>query len=158
MRASRDRILERARLLEKETKQIEFKETFDADSPRDWCEIVKDIVAISNSGGGCILFGVRNDGTPSRRDHITAFSLEPAQLTDKIAAYTGQQFCQFEICSVDRRGHNVTALLIDAVHVPMIFIKPGTYDIGRGQQQKAFPIGTVYFRHGAKSEPGNNDD
>ena len=158
MRASRDKILERARLLEKETKQIEFKETFDVDSPRHWCEIIKDIVAISNSGGGCILIGVRNDGAPSELDSITALNLEPAQVTDKIANYTGQQFSLFEIMSVERHAQSVPALLIDGVQIPMVFIKPGTYDIGHGRQQRAFQAGAVYFRHGAKSEPGNNDD
>jgi len=158
VRASRDRILEKARLLEKETKQIEFKETFDADSPRHWCEIIKDVVAISNSGGGCILIGVRNDGTPSQFEHVSALNLEPAQVTDKIANYTGQQFAQFEVTSVERHGENVPALLIDGVPIPMVFIKPGTYDLGNGRQQRAFQAGAVYFRHGAKSEPGNNDD
>jgi hypothetical protein len=40
----------------------------------------------------------------------------------------------------------------------MIFIRPGTYDIGGGQQRTAFSQGTIYFRHGAKSEPGTRDD
>jgi hypothetical protein len=39
-----------------------------------------------------------------------------------------------------------------------VFQKPGTYDIGSGKQKAAFSIGTVYFRHGAKSEPGTSDD
>lgn len=158
MRASRGKILERAQLLEKETKQIEFKETFDVDSPRDWCEIIKDVVAISNSGGGCILIGVKNDGTLSQPDGISALSLDPAQVTNKIARYTGQQFSQFEIKWIERHGHKVLALLIDEVRMPMVFTKPGTYDVGDGRQQTAFQVGTVYFRHGAKSEPGNSDD
>ena len=40
----------------------------------------------------------------------------------------------------------------------MIFIRPGTYDAGGGKQRTAFSQGSVYFRHGAKSEPGNRDD
>ena len=40
----------------------------------------------------------------------------------------------------------------------MAFRRPGTYDIGEGRQKTAFAQGTVYFRHGAKSEPGNSDD
>lgn len=40
----------------------------------------------------------------------------------------------------------------------MVFIQPGTYDIGNGKQKTAFGKGTIYFRHGAKSEPGNAKD
>jgi len=39
-----------------------------------------------------------------------------------------------------------------------VFQKPGTYDIGSGKQRTAFSVGTVYFRHGAKSEPGTSED
>jgi hypothetical protein len=41
---------------------------------------------------------------------------------------------------------------------PIVFSKPGTYDIGGEKQKTAFSAGTVYFRHVAKSEPGNSDD
>ena len=42
--------------------------------------------------------------------------------------------------------------------MPLIFTAPGTYDVGGGKQKTAFSAGTVYFRHGAKSEPGTSDD
>lgn len=42
--------------------------------------------------------------------------------------------------------------------VPVVFVKPGTYNIGEGKQKTAFSQGTIYFRHDAKSEPGNRDD
>jgi hypothetical protein len=44
------------------------------------------------------------------------------------------------------------------VSIPIVFQKPGTYDTGTGKQKTAFSVGTVYFRHGAKSEPGTSDD
>ena len=40
----------------------------------------------------------------------------------------------------------------------MVFTKPGTYDVGGGKQKTVFSSGTVYFRYGPKSEPGNSDD
>jgi hypothetical protein len=47
---------------------------------------------------------------------------------------------------------------VDEVAAPIVFSKPGTYDVGGGKQKTAFSGGTVYFRHGAKSEPANADD
>jgi hypothetical protein len=39
-----------------------------------------------------------------------------------------------------------------------VFTKPGTYPISENRQKTAFSAGTVYFRHGAKSEPGETND
>ena len=46
--------------LSSETEQdwIDFKRQFDITSQADWCEIVKDIVAMANSGGGFIVIGL----------------------------------------------------------------------------------------------------
>ena len=48
-----------------ESKHIEFKQSFDPNSQANWCEIVKDIVAIAISGGGVMIFGLTSSGEPS---------------------------------------------------------------------------------------------
>lgn len=155
---TKDKMLEKAKNAKRESKYVEFKEKFDSDSSQDWCKIIKGIVAMANSGGGIILVGVRNNGTLSGFNVMSVLSLDPAKLTDKIAKYTGEQFSEFEIEEIDKDGHKVAVLQIYSVSVPMIFIQPGTYDVGGGRQKTAFGRGTVYFRHGAKSEPGNSND
>jgi len=40
---------------------------------------------------------------------------------------------------------------------PLVFEKPGTYADG-ARQKTAFAKGTVYFRHGARSDPGSSRD
>lgn len=151
-------ILDKARNAKRESKYIEFKEKFDINQPQDWCGIIKDIVAMANSGGGCILIGVKNNGTPSSWDPAPVLSLDPAKMTDKIARYTGEQFDAFEIQEAEKNGHRLAALQIHGISIPMIFIQPGTYDIGGGKQKSAFGKGTIYFRHGAKSEAGKSSD
>ncbi len=47
-----EKLIEKALTATCETKFIEFKSRFDVDSKQDWCEVIKDIIAISNSGGG----------------------------------------------------------------------------------------------------------
>jgi hypothetical protein len=47
---------------------------------------------------------------------------------------------------------------VQAVAVPMVFVRPGTYDIGNGKQKTAFGVGALYFRHGSKSEPAASED
>ena len=141
-----------------ETTSIEFKSFFDPKSPRDWCELVKDIVAIANSGGGVIVVGLDDRGAPSGLDASPLLDLDPADITDKVHKYTGYQFFEFSLHALNKGGSQLLAIHLGEVRTPLVFEKPGTYDVGGGHQQSAFREGTIVFRHGAKSEPANNDD
>lgn len=141
-----------------ETGPVEYKASFDLQSQADWLEIMKDIVAIANSGGGVIVFGVEDSGTICGVSSAIIDALDPADITNKLHKYTAQQFSSFRLTPVEKADHSVLALLIEPSMSPIVFSKPGTYDIGGGKQKTAFSAGTVYFRHGAKSEPGNSED
>ncbi len=78
-----------------ETAAVDFKSGLDVDSKGDWLEVLKDLVAMANSGASA---------------------------------------------------------------VPLVFTADGQYVNALGQERFAFRQGTVYFRHGAKSEPGTSDD
>jgi hypothetical protein len=143
---------------QRESANIEFKESFDVTSAQEWCEVIKDIVAISNTGSGTIVFGLQDNGTPSGRDVTLVLSLDSAEIIDKIHKYTNTQFADFRIQRCEKAGNILAAMIIEEVQLPLVFEKPGTYDIGGGKQRTAFGMGTVYFRHGPKSEPGNSDD
>lgn len=141
-----------------ESTAVDYKASFDPASAAEWIEIVKDVVAFANSGGGVIIFGLADDGSLSGFDCRVLEAVDPAVLTDKINKYSGQQFHRFSFQWAIKEGKSLFAIAIDATLVPIVFSKPGTYDIGGGKQKTAFSAGTVYFRHGAKSEPGNSDD
>ena len=141
-----------------ETASIESKSAFDPSSPREWCELVKDLVAMANSGGGMILVGLDDHGSPTGLVVSALTELDPANFTDKVRKYTGYQFSEFDLVRATKWGADLLGIRIHAVYIPLVFEKPGAYDVGRGQHKSAFTEGSVFFRHGAKSEPGNNDD
>lgn len=149
--------LSRIQSAEDETFDLDFKATFDPSSNGDWCELVKDVVAMANSGGGCIAFGVNDDGTPSGTEVSQIRAIDPAVVVDKIQKYTDQHFAGFAFSSTTRNGYDAVVLKIKAVSMPIVFASTGNYESG-GKQKNAFQKGTVYFRHGAKSEPGTTDD
>jgi Putative DNA-binding domain len=149
--------LEATAARETEGMDVDFKSTFDT-SAAGWCEIVKDIVAFANSGGGAIVFGVNDDGSCAAADIEAVCAVDPAAIADKVKKYTSLHFAGFSLKPSLRAGQRVAVLQIDGVSMPMVFTAPGTYDVGAGKQKTAFSLGTVYFRHGAKSEPGNTDD
>jgi hypothetical protein len=149
--------LARIQTIEDEEPDLDFKAAFDPTSNGDWCELVKDLVAMANSGGGHIVFGVNDDGTPSGIDVSHIREVDPATIVDKIEKYTDQHFAAFGVSTAKRNDVDVVVLSVRAVSMPIVFASTGNYDAG-GKQKNAFQKGTVYFRHGAKSEPGTTDD
>lgn len=153
-----NKLVEKALNATRESKQIEFKSEFDANSTQDWCEVIKDTIAISNSGGGVIVFGLDSSGKPTGYDPTPLLEIDSADITNKISKYTGHQFSDFNVLEKSKREHRLALVVIEGSPIPIVFRKPGTYTVGEKQQKTAFKEGCVYFRHGAKSAPGNTDD
>lgn len=151
-------ILKRVESSQNESADLDFKAGFDPHAPHDWCELIKDVVAMANSGGGLLVFGVDDDGMPSITDLTALASVDPAHIVDKIAKYTDQHVTAVSVSTAERCGRPVIVVAVSGVSVPVVFASPGTYDIGGGKQRTCFGRGTVYFRHGAKSEPGTTED
>jgi len=141
----------------RESKYVDFKRRFDPDSVGEWCEIIKDIVAMANTGGGVILIGLENGGEPSGENVEAVLRLDHATLVDKIRKYTGCDFSEVEIHEAKRQEDPVAIIEVAEAKVPLVFQSAGTYE-SAGKPKSAFARGTVYFRHGAKSEPGTTDD
>jgi hypothetical protein len=154
----RSKVLQRAENAKRESKALDFKRELDTASAAEWSEILKDIVAFANSGGGVIVFGVNNDGSSAGNDISNILSLDIADITNKIEAYTGYQFADLEIVEVNRDGETRAALIIGSADIPLVFTRAGADVVIKGKQKPAFVKGSVYFRHGAKSEPGDRDD
>ncbi len=150
--------IEKALGAKRESKRVEFKEQFDTASKRAWCEIIKDVVALANSGGGLLLIGVDNRGHPVGTDVSCVLALDPAEVTDKMHRYVETHFSEFEIVECEKDSARLALIRVGVAQTPMAFAKPGTFSLGDGKQQTAFGQGTVYFRHGAKSEPATTQD
>jgi hypothetical protein len=151
-------LIKKAINAKRESKAVEFKKALDVSSLADWCELIKDIIAIANSGGGVIFIGIDDNAKVSEFDVSTVVSIDSADITNKIYRYTGHQFSNFEVVEIEKDSMRIVAFVIYGVSVPIVFTKPGTYEIGERKQKTAFKEGAVYFRHGAKSEPGTSDD
>jgi hypothetical protein len=162
MTPTHDDHLERAKTAKRESKYLDFKESFDPKSDGEWCELLKDLVAMANSGGGVVVVGVKNNGTSSGIDPKPVLGMDLAVVTDKVFKYTNQHFSGIHIRDVKRPGNKtVAALIVDPVPVPLVFARPGTYSLptkGKQKQKVAFSRGVVYVRHGAKSEPADTAD
>lgn len=151
-------LINRALKAKRESKYIEFKQGFDPALQGDWCEIIKDVVALANSGGGILVFGLDSYGTPTANDLNAIRKIDPADIANKISKYTGPTQLEVEIHELKKLGHSLLAIVVGAVALPIVFEKPGAYEDVSKRTKTAFNVGTIYFRHGAKSEPGNSND
>jgi hypothetical protein len=107
------------------TRWIAFHPGFDPATPY---ELVKDVVAIANSGGGVVVVG----------------SAEPLAVADWVSESVGERWDDLEIVDAVKDGRQLAIAVVGARALyPLVFTK----------QTAAFAKGTVYFRHGARSEP-----
>lgn len=128
--AVRDVLLRRAAEARRESQRVEFRDRFEPDE-----ELVRDVAALANSGGGVVVFGEGVD-------------VDAARLSAELERYTGVT-TTLETHEVARDGLTVAALLVLPVEeAPIVF----------AEESEAFARGSVYFRHGAKSTPATSAD
>ena len=72
-----------------ETAAVDFKAGLDVDNKGEWLEILKDIVAMANSGGGVILFGLDGAGSPTGSNIAPLLNYDVSRVGDKLRKYTG---------------------------------------------------------------------
>src|SRR5437773_2701991 len=89
---TRTKLLERAQNAARESKTLDLKREFDTSSAGAWCELIKDIVALANSGGGVIVLGVEDDGSNSNTSTAALLVHDTADITNQISKYTNYQF------------------------------------------------------------------
>lgn len=140
-----------------ESDQVDFKREFDPSRDGDWCELLKDLLAMGNSGGGAILVGVDRTGQSVGVPPSLEKRLDPATIGDKIRKYTGGNEPRCTVHIQERGKYSVLIIIIAPVRVPVAFERAGTYQ-GPKAQKTAFHEGTFYFRHNTKSEPATTED
>jgi hypothetical protein len=121
--------LDHALAARRRSRSVELRRTFDPRSDEDWLGIVRDLVAIANSGGGVILLG-ESAGAVTVQD----FNVRLTEQTDG-------RLPELELVRADRDGDSMLALIIGEPATPIVFAD-----------------GTLFFRHGAKTEPATTAD
>jgi hypothetical protein len=152
---TRDELIKRASDAKRASKHVAMRGAFDAASPAFLVELVKDVAAFANSGGGVIVF----EGPDAAGAGAAPLaSADLAAVKRAIRGHTGVDLVGLESTSVSRGGVDLPALVVLAEDAPIVFAKPGTYVANDGTEKTAFAAGTIYFRHGARSVPGSGAD
>src|SRR5688572_16086886 len=91
------KLLEQALTATRGSRRIELSRELNPDAPGAWCEMVKHIAAMANSGGGVIVVGLGDDGQPSGWDPDELLRTDPAVVVDELAKYVGDRFDEIEL-------------------------------------------------------------
>jgi hypothetical protein len=130
------RFLDRAAKATRSSKRVALRES------ADYVELVRDVVAMANSGGGVIVL----DGVAGVDEEL---------LHERLSEYAEPEFEGFEVEPVSRDGRPSVVVVVEGVrNAPLVFTQTGRV----GDDHVAFVRGGLYFRHGAKSEAATGDD
>jgi hypothetical protein len=122
---------------------IQIRRSFDPNSERDWCEVVRDIVAIANSGGGQVVL----DGSTSEE-----------KVHQWLNLYTDSAFADVRIAPLEGNNSTGTVILIGRAKLPVGFTRTSICLTSAGEQGEIFTAGSFYFWHDDRSEPGTTAD
>lgn len=153
-----------ATITDPESDSLDFKREIDLSEKKEQLELLKDMVAMANSNGGRILVGVQNDGSLAGVDVSSVISFDPARLADLVFRYTSVHFAGFSKRELNVDGAVICEIRIEPADYPLVFTSPGTYELKKTsesekpRQSTVFSQGTVYVRHGAKSELATTED
>lgn len=104
----------------------------------DYVELVRDIAAMANSGGGVVVVD----------------DVDEEQVHEALERYVEPEFEGVSVARVERGA----AVVVDGTPTPLVFSRGGRYRDRDGGEHVAFARGGLYFRHGAKSEPATGED
>ena len=130
-----NRFLDRADKATRSSKRLALRDAV------DYVELVRDVAAMANSGGGVIVL----DGVGGIDDEL---------LLERLGEYAEPEFEAFSVEPLSRNGRPSTAVVVESVRgTPLVF-----RETGRVGGHVAFVRGGLYFRHGAKSEAATGED
>jgi hypothetical protein len=138
--ADTKRFLGRAAEARRSSKRLELKERFDPSGSANWLELVRDMVAMANSGGGVVVLEETGE-------------VDEEEIHEQLAQFAEPEFETFTLHDITRGARRATAIVVEAATSPLVFSRQG-----RSGDHVAFARGGLYFRHGAKSEPANGAD
>jgi hypothetical protein len=129
------RLVARAARATRSSKRVAVKESL------EYVELVRDIAAIANSGGGVVVL----DGRAAVDEEL---------IHEQLERFAEPEFEAFSVEAMTRGGRPATAVVVEGIrNAPLVFKRTG-----RIGDHVAFVRGGLYFRHGGRSEPATGED
>lgn len=142
-----------------ESNHQDYKLDFDPGNEKAKVDLVKNLVAIANAGGGRIIFG-RNETVTPGIDNDTCQALDSARLSDLVYRYVkpAQVELSHEIQALGDDRYLFT-VRIAASEYPVVMSRQGDWKGMNNRKDKAiFLLGDIWIRHSSKTERVTHED
>jgi hypothetical protein len=140
----------------RQSKHVVFLAGFDPSSDVQWCELVRDLVAMANTDGGALVLGLDARGTAVGLDPATFHALDHASVTRRVSDLTGYGLPELSLRRSEKEGKELLAMVVERTPVPIPFVKSCV--VGEGRRSSPVSPGAVFVRRGGKSVPATRDD
>jgi hypothetical protein len=137
---------------------VEFKSAINTKEPRFWVQLARSVLAMHNSGGGVIVFGLDSSGQPVGGDLTAVRAIDPVQVSDKSKHYTDRPLPGVQREEFEKNGGTYPGWIIPPALIPLPFSRTGDVHTGLGKPEKLFHPGQIYVRRGASSVPADAGD
>lgn len=144
-----------------EDDRVDYKETIDIASEKDWLEITKDISAFANTYGGYLVFGI-NDGEKKivgLARGVASIIKDVNNLHQKINRNLEPNIAGLRAKEFKIDGVSIVVLYIpQSVGVTHMISKDGVFAHPSGKQKTLLQKGTFYVRRSAGNHLGDSRD
>jgi hypothetical protein len=122
--------------------QLIRQERFDHSAERDWCTLMRDILALANTGGGRI---------------FVRAPIDERGVLARLARFTDSGFVDVRVRSASESDDAAAVIAVGPAVFPVGFSLPSGGDSVDAAGTTDIPPG-FYFRHGERTEPGTTAD
>lgn len=145
--------------MSREMRNQDLKLMFDPADEKAKVDLVKNLIAMANAGGGQIVYGRNETNTPGV-DQSACTTLDSARIADLIERYTSPAPFQVSHNIEDLgSGRFVVILTIDAATYPIVMSRTGDWKgMNSGKDKSLFLVGDIWTRHSTKTERVNYED
>ncbi len=134
----------------RQSKHVAFRASFDPTSDRQWCELVRDLVAMANTDGGALVLGLDDAGAAVGVDPAIFRALDRSSVTERVRHLTGYDLPELTVRRAEKDTRPVLALVVERASVPIPFT--------RACETPAISPGTVFVRRGRRSVSATRRD
>lgn len=144
-----------------EDDRVDYKQTIDPTSEKDWLEITKDISAFANTYGGYLVFGINDN-----EKKIVGLPLNVADTIKDVNNLHQKinRHLEPNIIGLRAKEFNIDGLSIVIIYIPQsvgvthMISKDGVFDHPSGKQKTLLQKGTIYVRRSAGNHLGDSRD
>ena len=153
--AARDH-LDRALGAKRQSKHVAFRASFDPSSDEQWCELVRDLVAMANTDGGALVLGLDAAGGPVGVDPAVVHALDRSSVIERVRLYTGYDFPELDVRRSEKDSRPLLAFVVARAAAPIPFSRPCAAT--SGNRTSPISAGSVWVRRGRRSVPATRAD